>query len=81
MTENENNIGNVNFTYEDIRDAIYELSPTAAAGLDAIPAILLNKCKKEISIPLEKKAQMLKQCTLTFQKPLIKSIKEYFARI
>ena len=52
-TESDNNIKNINFSYQDIRDAIEELSPRAAAGPDGVPAILMKKCKDAISIPLE----------------------------
>ena len=49
----DNNIHEVHFNYQDIRDAIDELSPNASAGPDGIPAILLKKCRDVLSQPLE----------------------------
>ena len=43
----------VPFNFQDIRDAIDELSPNASAGPDGIPAILLKKCRDVLSHPLE----------------------------
>ena len=39
-------------TENDIMKAINELSPSSAAGPDGFPALLLKKCKEELSIPL-----------------------------
>ena len=40
------------FTVDDLKDAISEISPTAAAGPDRFPAKLLKECKAELSVPL-----------------------------
>ena len=52
-TTNDENIGNILFNYQDIRDSIDELSSKAASGPDGVPAVLLKKCKDEVSFPLE----------------------------
>ena len=49
---NEHKIDVIHFDVEDIRDAIDQLSPHAAAGPDGVPAILLKKCKIQLSDPL-----------------------------
>ena len=49
---NMSHIEDIQFTYDDITDAIEELSNNSASGPDGIPAILLKKCKSSISIPL-----------------------------
>ena len=41
-TNNNHNIRDVHFTYQDVRDAIDQLSAKAAAGPDGIPAIFLK---------------------------------------
>lgn len=46
------NIRDINFTRKDIEEAINELSPTAAAGPDRFPAILLKTCRAVLSEPL-----------------------------
>ena len=51
-TEEQTNIPIINditFTEEDIKDAIDELSNTAASGPDGIAAIFLKKCKASLS--------------------------------
>ena len=45
-------ITDINFTPEDIEQAINELSSNSAAGPDTFPAILLKKCKLPLSTPL-----------------------------
>jgi len=52
-TDSDETINNVIFNYEDIRNAIDELSSNASAGPDGIPAILLKKCRDALSKPLE----------------------------
>ena len=42
----------ITFDEDDIEEAIQELSPTAAAGPDSYPAIMLKKCSKSLSRPL-----------------------------
>ena len=44
---------NLQFTHEDIKDAIDSLSNSASAGPDGFPAILQKKCKNELCHPLE----------------------------
>ena len=41
--------GNINFTEKDFIEAIDELSSTAGAGPDGLPAILLKQCKEQIA--------------------------------
>ena len=48
----ENNLSDVDFTKEDIIEAINELAPAAAAGPDGFPALLLKKCKHILAHPL-----------------------------
>ena len=43
---------NINFDEEDIVEAIDQISPSAAAGPDGFPAMLLKTCKYSISKPL-----------------------------
>ena len=45
-------IDDIQFTRKDIEDAINEISPSAAAGPDRFPAILLKSCRKTLSEPL-----------------------------
>ena len=52
-TTNDDPIKTVFFNYQDVRDAIEKLSPSAAAGPDGVPVILLIKCKETLSEPLE----------------------------
>ena len=40
------------FTVEDIINAIDELSNNSGSGPDGVPAILLKRCKNELSLPL-----------------------------
>ena len=40
------------FNADDIKEAISEISPTAAAGPDRFPAKLLKECKAPLSVPL-----------------------------
>ena len=47
-----NEIPEMIVTENDIMKAINELSPSSAAGPDGFPALLLKKCKEELSIPL-----------------------------
>ena len=42
----------IEFTEKDIANAIGEISPTAAAGPDRFPAILLKQCRTALSKPL-----------------------------
>ena len=53
-------LSDMQFTTEDIRKAIAELRPNAAAGPDGIPAILLLKCKETLAHPIT----MLWRCSL-----------------
>ena len=43
---------NISFDQDDIIEAIDEISPTAAAGPDRFPAILLKMCKQSLARPL-----------------------------
>ena len=45
-------INDIQFTRKDIEDSINEISPSAAAGPDRFPAILLKSCRKTLSEPL-----------------------------
>ena len=45
-------IDDIQFTRTDIEEAINEISPSAAAGPDRFPAILLKTCRKTLSDPL-----------------------------
>ena len=42
----------MNSAEEDITSAINEISPTAAAGPDGFPAILLKNCKEALAVPI-----------------------------
>ena len=54
MEENENDetITDIDFTEQDIIDAIDELKNTSASGPDGLAAIYLKKCKESLSRPL-----------------------------
>ena len=43
---------NISFDQDDIIEAIDEISPTAAAGPDRFPALLLKMCKQSLARPL-----------------------------
>ena len=45
-------LSDIPFTQDDIRDAMKEIPPTASAGPDRFPAILLKKCSGVLSEPL-----------------------------
>ena len=45
-------LSDINFTTEDIENAIKELKSNAAAGPDGFPAILLKKCSTQLAVPL-----------------------------
>ena len=45
-------IDEVYITEDSIVKAINELSPSSSAGPDGFPAMLLKKCKDELSLPL-----------------------------
>ena len=45
-------ISDIVFSMDDIIDAIDELSYSSGSGPDGVPAILLKKCKTELSRPL-----------------------------
>ena len=45
-------LSDIQFTAKDMEDVIDELSSNAAAGMDGFPAILLKKCKIQLSQPL-----------------------------
>ena len=47
-----NKLSDIQFTSKDMEDVIEELSSNAAAGMDGFPAILLKKCKTQLSLPL-----------------------------
>ena len=49
---NGNSIHNVPFDEEDIIEAIDQISPTAAAGPDKFPSLLLKICKQTLAKPL-----------------------------
>ena len=50
---NENTVKGIQFTTQDVKEAINNLSQNAAAGPNGVPAILLKKCRDQISEPLE----------------------------
>ena len=52
LPENDIKLCDIQFTESDIAQAIKDLKPNAAAGPDGIPPILLQKCCKEICLPL-----------------------------
>ena len=45
-------LSNIVFDEEDIIEAIDQISPTAAAGPDRFPALLLKMCKHSLAKPL-----------------------------
>ena len=45
-------ITDIKFTREDLEEAINEVKPSAAAGPDRFPAILLKTCRRTLSLPL-----------------------------
>ena len=49
---NDPELYDFDFTVDDLKEAISEISPTAAAGPDRFPAKLLKECKTELSVPL-----------------------------
>ena len=49
---NEPELSDFDFSVDDLIEAISEISPTAAAGPDRFPAVLLKKCKEELAKPL-----------------------------
>ena len=50
--EIESELCDFNFSVDDLKEAISEISPTAAAGPDRFPAKLLKECKDALSVPL-----------------------------
>ncbi|KAK3867823.1 hypothetical protein Pcinc_026748 [Petrolisthes cinctipes] len=52
LDEVHHDMTDVNFTEKNIAEAVAELACGAAAGPDGIPAILLKKCAKTLSVPL-----------------------------
>ncbi len=46
-------LDNIDFTVQDIEEAISEQCSSSSAGPDGIPAILLKSCKKDISYPVQ----------------------------
>lgn len=50
--EAQSRFDDVEFTEEDVVEAINELSQTSSSGPDGIPAVYLKKCKMEIAKPL-----------------------------
>ena len=50
--ETQSCLHTISFTEEDITSAINEISPTAAAGPDGFPAILLKNCKEALAVPI-----------------------------
>lgn len=47
------NISDILFSSDDIEKAIDELKANASPGPDKFPAVLLKKCKKSLSLPLQ----------------------------
>ena len=43
----------LNFTEQDIIEAIVDIKPDAASGPDEVPVILLKNCKESLAIPLQ----------------------------
>ena len=43
----------IDFSHDDVREAILSISPKASAGLDGVPAVLLRNCVEELVYPLE----------------------------
>ena len=53
LFENEpDTLDDIEFTPEDVKQAISDISENAAPGPDGFPAILLRNCKDELAIPL-----------------------------
>ena len=59
-------INNIEISQADLINAIDEIKPTAAAGPDGIPAILLKKCKNALAEPL---TTLWNKCMETSQIP------------
>ena len=51
--EKEVILNDIEFSEENVAQAIKELKPNSAPGPDGIPPILLQKCSKELSLPLQ----------------------------
>ena len=45
-------VEDLNFTVEDVKKNIMEISPKAAAGPDGVPAIVLRNCVEELKTPI-----------------------------
>jgi hypothetical protein len=52
MSKGRGSLSDIEFTKQDLIDAIDDISPNAAAGPDRFPAILLKKCKHALVKPL-----------------------------
>ena len=53
LFENEpDTLNDIEFTPEDVKQAIRDISENAAPGPDGFPAILLRNCKDELASPL-----------------------------
>ena len=42
----------IDFTVQDVADSIMTIKPTASAGIDGVPALLLRTCAEELKEPL-----------------------------
>ena len=51
-TNVESSVSDITFTDQDVIDSIDELSNNSSSGPDGVAAILLKKCKKQLSKPL-----------------------------
>ena len=54
MTENEDDLNDINIEIQDIIDAIDKLEENSAPGPDGVPAIFLKKNKRSHSSPPNK---------------------------
>jgi hypothetical protein len=52
-TNQQNILSDFSFGEIDFQEACKELKPNSAAGPDEVPAIILNKCRNQLSLPLK----------------------------
>ena len=71
-------LSDIKFTRKDMEDVIDELRGNAATGIDGFPAILLKKCKTQLSLPIRSHPRALLLCTFISFKILGGNIKRLF---